>query len=118
MLNQYTVSHSNIPTCKLLKPKKDTSFVFRQKLAKFKHSKQTGIEMHTDCSKDKNKLAASAVANKNVFSARLKDEANIFSADAKAIELAIEHIKMSKHTHFTIYLIILYFHVKKLILIG
>ena len=60
--------------------------------------------MHTDCSKDKNKLAASAVANKNVFSARLKDEATIFSAYAKAIELPFEPTKMSKYTHFTIYL--------------
>ena len=74
--------------------------------------------MHTDCSKDKNKLAASAVANKNVFSARLKDEATIFSADAKATELAFERTKMSKYTNFTLHLIILYFHVKYLILIG
>ena len=41
-------------------------------------------------------MAAAAVMNKNVFSARLPDEATIFSAEAKAIELAFDHIKMSK----------------------
>ena len=40
-------------------------------------------------------MAAAAVINKDVFSARLADEATIFSAEAKAIELAFEYIKMS-----------------------
>ena len=39
-------------------------------------------------------MAAAAVMNKNVFSARLPDEATIFSAKAKAIELAFQHIKI------------------------
>ena len=39
-----------------------------------------------------------------VFSARLPDEATIFSAEAKSIELDFEYIKMSKYTHFTIFL--------------
>ena len=38
-----------------------------------------------------------------VFSARLSDEATIFSAEAKSIELDFEYIKMSKYTHFTIF---------------
>ena len=41
--------------------------------------------------------------NNDVFSARLPDEATIFSAKAKAIELAFEYIKMSKYTYFTIF---------------
>ena len=57
--------------------------------------------MNTYGSKDKNKVAVAAVMNKNVFSARHPDEATIFSAEAKAIEIALEHIKMSKYTHFT-----------------
>ena len=61
----------------------------------------TCMFLHTDGSKDKNKVAAAAVMNKNVFSARLQDEATIFSAEAKEIELAFDHIKMSKcyYTH-------------------
>ena len=62
------VSHSKIPYWKLLKPEKDTS------LSEFKKTetnplvfKQTGIEIYTDGSKEKNKVAAAAVINKNVF---------------------------------------------------
>ena len=60
------LSHSKIPHWKLLKPKTDTSLsefkktetnplTFKQKKAKFKDSKQTGIEIYNDGSKDKNK---------------------------------------------------------------
>ena len=52
-------------------------------MAEFKNSKQTGIEIFTDGSKDKNKVAAAAVIN--------KDEATIFSAEAKEIQLAFEY---------------------------
>ena len=66
-----------MPPLKLLKPEIDTSLsefkktetnplVFEQKLAEFKDSKQkTGIEIYTDGSKDKNKVAAAAVFNKD-----------------------------------------------------
>ena len=74
-----------------------------KKLAEFKDSVQTGIEIYTDGSKDKNKVAAAAVINKDVFFARLRDEAIIFSAEAKAIKLAFEYIKMSKFIYFTIF---------------
>ena len=87
------ISHYKIPPWKLLKAEIDTSLsefkktetnplVFKQKLAEFKDSKQTGIEIYTDCSKDKNTVAAAAVITKDVFSARLPDEATIFSAEA------------------------------------
>ena len=51
----------------------------------------------------KNKVAAAAVINKDIFSARLPDEATIFSDEAKAIELAFDYIKMSKYTYFSIF---------------
>ena len=47
-------------------------------------------------------MAVAAVINKDVFSARLPDETNLFSAEAKAMELAFQYIKMSKYTHFRI----------------
>ena len=46
-------------------------------------------------------MAAPAVIIEKVSSARLPDEATIFSDEAKANELAFEHIKMSKYIHFT-----------------
>ena len=55
--------------------------VFKQKWAEFKDSKQTGIEIYTDGSKDKNKVAAAAVINEGELFARLPDEATIFSAE-------------------------------------
>ena len=67
---------------------------------------RTGIELYTDCSKDKNKVAAAAVIHKVVFSARLPDEANIFSAEAKAIELQSclnIHILQYFQIHFPVY---------------
>ena len=64
------------------------------------------IEMYTEDSKDgRNKAAVAAVGlvNDDIFSARLPDEAAIFTADAKAIEFAVECIRISKNTHFTIF---------------
>ena len=74
-------------------------------MSEIKDSKQTGIEIYADRSRDKHKVAAAALNNQDVhvFSARLPDEAIIFSAEAKAIELAIEHINMSKYRYFTIF---------------
>ena len=51
--------------------------VFKQKLAEFIDSKQTGIEIYSDGSKDKKKVAAAAVIYQDVFLARLPDEATI-----------------------------------------
>ena len=59
--------------------------------------------IYTDGSKDGNKVAAAAVVNNDIFSVRLPDEATIFTAEAKAIELAFEYIRISKNTHFTIF---------------
>ena len=71
-------------------------------MTEIKYSKQTGIEIYTDAVKDKEVVAA-AVNKTYVFSARPPDEATIFSAEAKAIELAFEYIKISKYTYFTIF---------------
>ena len=48
-------------------------------------------------------MTADVVINKDVFSARLPDEATKLSAEAKAIKLTFENIKMSKYTQFTLF---------------
>ena len=48
--------------------------VFKQKLAKIKQSKHHAIEIYTDGSKDKNKVAAAAVINHAIFSVQLPIE--------------------------------------------
>ena len=78
--------------------------MFSNKISELKKSKQTGIEIYPDGSKDRIKVAAFAVINKDVFSAILPEKATIFSAEAEAIELAFELAKMSKYTYCTIFL--------------
>ena len=71
-------------------------------MAEIKQSKHPAIEIYTDGSKYK-KVAAAAVINNDTFSVRLPDEATIFTAEAKAIQLAFELIKISNDTYFTIF---------------
>ena len=105
---------SDIPPWQLLKPKEDTSLseykksetnpvVFKQKLSELKQSKPITTEIYTDGSKDQGKVAAAAVTKNEIFSARLPNEASIFTAEAKAIQLAFEYIRISNKEHFTIY---------------
>ena len=105
---------SNIPPWQLLKPEVDTSLseykksntnpaVFKQKLFELKQSKPSTIEIYTDGSKDQGKVAAAAVTKNEIFSARLPNEASIFTAEAKAIQLAFEYIRISSNNHFTIF---------------
>ena len=105
---------SDIPPWQLLKPKVDTSLseykksetnpvVFKQKLSELKQSKPITTEIYTDGSKDQGKVAAAAVTKNEIFSARLPNEASIFTAEAKAIQLAFEYIRISNKEHFTIY---------------
>ena len=105
---------SEIPPWKLIKPKVDTSLseykksetnpaVFKQKFFEIKQAKHSTIDIYTGGSKDQNKVAAAAVIEHDVFSARLPNEATIFTAEAKAIQLAFEYIKFSNEKHFTIF---------------
>jgi hypothetical protein len=44
-------------------------------------------------SKDENKVASAAVYGNNIFSARLPNNSSIFTAKAKAVQLAFDFIK-------------------------
>ena len=69
------VSHSKIPRWKLIKPVIDTSLSEIKKTEtniSRRDSKQTGIENYTDGSRDKNKVAAAAVINKDVYMGTMK----------------------------------------------
>ena len=78
------LSQSKIPPWKLLKHEIDSSLsentktetnplVLKQKFDEFKNFRRTRIDIYTDDSIDKKKVAAAAVIDKNVFSARLTD---------------------------------------------
>jgi ribonuclease HI len=101
---------SNIPPWQLRKPEVDTSLseykksntnpaVFKQKLFKLKQTKPSTIEIYTD----QGKVTAAAVTKNEIFSARLPNEASIFTAEAKAIQLAFEYKRISSNKHFTIF---------------
>ena len=72
--------------------KTETSLlIFKQKLAELKYSKQTGIEIYTDGSNDRNDVAGAAVIDKEVFPLNPQmRQLSIFSAEVKEIELAFE----------------------------
>ena len=100
-------NNSKIPPWKLIKylylnskKLREKTPVFKQKLAEIEQSKHPEIEIYTDGSKDNNKVAAAAIINHDVFSVRLPNEATIFTAEAKAIQLAFELIKMLTDIHF------------------
>ena len=52
---------------------------------------------------DKNKVAAAAVSNHDVFSVRLSDEATIFTAEAKAIQLAFELVNFKRYIFYNLF---------------
>ena len=86
-----------------LKKTETNPLAFKQKLAEFKIRNNLELRLTLMVQKNKSKVAAAAVINKDVFSARLQDEATIFLAEVKVIELAFEYIKMSKYIHILQY---------------
>jgi hypothetical protein len=54
-------------------------------------------------SKDQGNAAAAAVIKIEIFSARLPNEVSIFTAEAKAIQLAFEYTRISSNKHFPIF---------------
>ena len=53
--------------------------------------------IYTDGSKMDEKVAAAAVTDSEIFVSRLADHSSIFTAEARAIDLALEHINPFHH---------------------
>ena len=51
------------------------------------------ISTFADGSRMDEKVAAAAVTDSEIFVSRLTDHSSIFTAEARAIDLALEHIK-------------------------
>lgn len=68
----------------------------RDSFSTFKH-------IYTDGSKDGDSVAAAAVAGDNTYTFRLPDKASIFSAELKAIWLALDHIQHDRHGLFVVF---------------
>jgi hypothetical protein len=63
----------------------------------------THNEIYTDGSKDQNKVAFAAVSGNDILSARLPNNSSIFTAEAKALQLAVDFIKYSDDENRIIY---------------
>ena len=61
------------------------------------------IYVFKDGSKDNNKTACAAVLSKTVFKKALPMKSSIFTAEARAIDLALNIITKSKHKKFIIF---------------
>ena len=59
--------------------------------------------IYTDSSKVEEKVAAAAVTDSEIFMNRLADHSSIFTAEAKAISLALDHIKKTNNRSYLIF---------------
>ena len=59
--------------------------------------------IYTDGSKVEEKVAAPAVTDSEIFVNHLADHSSIFTAEAKAISLALDHIKKTNNTRYLIF---------------
>lgn len=83
---------------------KTNPIIYHEELQSIKDKHQNHMEMYTDGSKVGDKVACAAVHNKDKLLKRLPDKASIYSAEASAIELAlniIENSEEKKHIIFT-----------------
>ena len=59
--------------------------------------------IYTDGSKVEEKVAAAAVTDSEIFVYCLADHSSIFTAEVKAISLALDHIKKTNNTRYIIF---------------
>ena len=57
----------------------------------------------TDCSKDGDTDGSACITPSDTYKCRLPDNASIFSAEIKAIDLDLDHIEQSRNTGFIIF---------------
>ena len=76
---------------------------FNEKFVQIKHAFNTFEEIYTDGSKDQKQVASAAIHRNNTISARLPDNSSIFTAEAKALQFALDFIKQSKSKKYIIY---------------
>ena len=84
--------------------KKDTSsLVFTQKYNEIKDEHSFCVPVYTDGSKDNDRVGCAAIINNISIKRRLPNNASIFTAEIKAIDLALDAIAESEDDHFIIF---------------
>ena len=85
------------------KKQETTPEIFKSKLREIHEIYKTYEEIYTDGSKEGEKVAAAASTPSSIHVSRLSKFSSIFSAEAKAIELALTYAVKSKENKFIIY---------------
>ena len=82
----------------------DTSpTVFRAEYLRIKSEYEHHVYIYTDGSKSGEQVAAAAVTDQLEFKCRLADNASIFTAEPKEIELALSEIETTQGEDFVIF---------------
>ena len=76
---------------------------YQEKFHNILQHRPDNLSVFTDGSKDNNKTACAAILNKTILKKALPMESSIFTAVARAIDLALNIISKSKHKKFIIF---------------
>ena len=84
--------------------KSDTSSdFFKEEFFRIREEHGDFIQIYTDGSKDDNKVGCAAFEKSFISNIRLPEKASIFTAEVKAIDLALSYISQHKHNDFIIF---------------
>ena len=76
--------------------------IFRSKYLEIKRQYYLHEPIFTDGSKDGDRVAAAAVLDGELYQFRLPDKSSVFSAELKAVDLALDHIKEDGYWRYII----------------
>ena len=79
------------------------SHIFKNKFLEIKSNYKHYLSIYTDDSKQDEKVACSVISPNFTDSIRLPDNSSIFTAEAKAIDIALYHIRDQSEKQFIIY---------------
>ena len=79
------------------------SHIFKNEFLEIKSSYKHYLSIYTDGSKQDEKVACSVISPNFTDSIRLPDNSSIFTAEAKAIDIALYHIRDQSEKQFIIY---------------
>ena len=77
--------------------------VFKTKFLEVKEQYYTHEDIYTDGSKDGEKVASAAILDGELYQFRLPNNSSIFSAELKAIDLALNHIEQDAYWRYIIF---------------
>ena len=80
------------------------SHIFKNEFLEIKSNYKHYLSIYTDGSKQDEKVACSVISPNFTDSIRLPDNSSIFTAEAKAIDIALYHIRDQSEKQFIIYL--------------